>query len=128
MEKLKKGVIMKKICIFLFISLCLCGCSQTINVENEVLTRDKIEQLMNENEYVIIDVRTEEEYNEGHLVDAINIPYDIINESIDLDKENVIFVYCKSGKRSKIAYEKLTELGYEVYDLGGYASINLPKE
>lgn len=63
-----------------------------------------------------------------HLADAINIPYDEIDNNIDLDKDKLILVYCMSDTRSSIAYTKLTELGYEVYDLGAYDKIDLPKE
>ena len=81
-----------------------------------------------EKEYVIIDVRTKEEYDESHVVNSINIPYDEIDSKIDIDKDKVIFVYCKSGRRSSIAYDTLTTMGYKVYDLGAYENIDLPKE
>ena len=110
---------MKKILIISFLSLLLFGCSSKT---------DKIKELMNENIYIIVDVRTNEEYNESHLIDAINIPYNEIDETTNLDKEKLIFVYCKSGNRSSIAYNKLTNLGYNVYDMGAYEKIDLPKE
>lgn len=110
---------MKKILIILVLCLMLCGCGNASS-DNE------IELLMQENEYIIIDVRTEEEYNGAHLVDAINIPYDKLDNTLDKDK--IIFVYCKSGGRSKIAYDTLTNLGYTVYDLGAFSQIDLPKE
>lgn len=109
---------MKKIFTLFIITLLICGCSNK--------NKSEVEKLMAENDYIIVDVRTKEEYDEGHLVDAINIPYDQIDGSLDKDK--LIFVYCKSGNRSKIAYNKLVELGYSVYDLGSYSQINLPKE
>ena len=83
---------------------------------------------MSENEYVIIDVRTKEEYDDSHISGAINIPYDEIDKNISIDKENIIFVYCMGGTRSAIAFGELKELGYEVYDLGAYSKIDLPKE
>lgn len=83
---------------------------------------------MKEKEYVIVDVRTKEEYNESHIKDAINIPYDEIDENIEIDKDKVIFVYCKSGNRSGIAYNTLKSLGYTVYDLGAFNNIDLEKE
>ena len=110
---------MKKL-IIMFLSLFLiCGCSTD---------KEDYKDIMKENEYVIIDVRTKEEYDEEHIVDALNIPYDEINESIDISKNKVVFVYCKSGKRSSIAYETLKKLGYTVYDLGSYSSIELEKK
>ena len=107
---------MKKIIICLILVLILCGCGK----------ETEIEKLMRENEYIIIDVRTNDEYNISHVQDAINIPYDEL-ENANLDKNKLIFVYCKSGTRSLIAYKTLTKLGYNVYDLGSFDKIDLPK-
>ena len=114
---------MKKILllVIVFISIFAVGCGS----KKEESDLDK---LLAEKEYIIVDVRTKEEYDISHVKDAINIPYDVIDETIDLDKDKNIFVYCKSGNRSKIAYNKLTSLGYTVYDLGAFESIDLPKE
>lgn len=110
---------MKKMVLLLFILFILCACS---NKTNDYKT------LMEENDYVIIDVRTKEEYDQLHIVDAINIPHNEIDKNIEIDKEKIIFVYCKSGTRSKIAYNNLMNLGYEVYDLGAFSEIDMPKE
>ena len=111
---------MRKILVILILVIMLCGCKS--NSSN-----NDIEKIMKENEYVIIDVRTKEEYDKEHIKDAINISYDEINDS-NLDKNKVIFVYCMSGNRSKMAYDILTSLGYKVYDLGAISDIDLPKE
>ena len=79
-------------------------------------------------DYIVVDVRTPEEYKEGHVKGAINIPYDTIDKNVKLDKSKKIMVYCKSGTRSAIAYKTLTELGYDVYDLGAYEKLNFEKE
>lgn len=118
---------MKKIFIIIILSFLMIGCENKESI-NTNITLENIKEIVENKEYIIIDVRTEEEYKEGHIKESINVPYDEIDESIDIDKENIIFVYCKSGNRSKIAYKTLTNLGYTVYDLGGYDSINLPKE
>jgi len=110
---------MKKFLTILVLSFMLCGCN---NKETKT-----IEEIMKEDNYIIVDVRTKEEYNEGHIVEALNIPYDVI-ENNNLDKNKIIFVYCRSGNRSNIAYNKLSNLGYDVYDLGAFNEINLPKE
>jgi len=110
---------MKKILIIVSFILILCGCNST---------KFDIQKLMSENEYTIIDVRTKEEYEEQHIVEAINIPYDEINDETKLDKDKIILVYCQSGNRSKVAFTKLTNLGYTVYDLGAISNIDLPKE
>lgn len=107
---------MKKVLLVLFLSLLLCGCG------------NNIEKLMKENEHIIIDVRTNEEYKESHVKNSINIPYDEIDKNINLDKNKIIFVYCMSGKRSEIAHDKLKSYSYTVYDLGAYPSIDLEKE
>ena len=103
----------------LALSIVLSGCGV---LKNDLTT------LMKENQYVIIDVRTESEYNDSHIVGSINIPYDEIDNRVNLDREKTIFVYCKSGNRSSKAFKKLTDLGYKVYDLGAYSEIDLEKE
>lgn len=117
---------MKKIFILLLICLSICGCNS--ESEKIIINKEYMEKIVMDKEYVIVDVRSEEEYNEIHIVDSINIPVSEINENIELDKNKIIFVYCKSGNRSKRAYELLTDLGYTVYDLGGINNINLDKE
>lgn len=117
---------MKKIIIIL-LCLIVCGCN-SIETENKNNNMKEIKEIMLNNEYVIIDVRTKEEYESGHIIDSINIPYDEIDKSVKIDKNNIIFVYCKSGNRSNIAYQSLKSLGYTVYDLGAYQDIDLPKE
>lgn len=112
---------MKKIFLSLLICILCCSCS------NES-TNQNLDDIISSKEYIVIDVRTEEEYNSGHVKDSINIPYNEIDENIEIDKDKIILVYCKSGARSKIAYDKLSDLDYTVYDLGAYDSINMDKE
>ena len=72
---------------------------------------------------VWIDVRTADEYNKGHVSQAVNIPYDELSEGISAlttDKDASIYVYCRSGRRSGIAKETLENLGYtRVDNVGG---------
>ena len=116
---------MKRIIIIMtcFLLLIMTGCSK--KEEKSIKT---LEDVLKENNYIVIDVRTKEEYDTGHVKDSLNIPYDEIEESIDLDKSKPILVYCRSGKRSNIAYQTLTSLGYEVFDLGAYDTVPLEKE
>lgn len=76
-----------------------------------------------EGDYIILDVRTVEEYDGGHIPGAINIPNETIGdeEPSELpDKNQTIYVYCRSGNRSKKASEKLVKLGYtDVIEFGG---------
>ena len=110
---------MKKIGIIIITIILLCGCGKE---KPEYLS------LMEQNDYIILDVRTKEEYQEEHIKDAQNIPYDEIDESLTISKDKMIFVYCRSGSRSKMAYDTLKSLGYQVYDMGGINKIDLPKE
>ena len=98
------------------------------NIENQstikYVSMDEIVQIMNENEnYIILDVRTIEEYNEGHIPNAICIPNETIGEdTINKlpNKEQMILIYCRSGNRSKQAAEKLKKLGYtNLVEFGG---------
>ena len=72
---------------------------------------------------IILDVRTKEEYNEGHIPGAICIPNEEITEKEPKElpnKNQIIMVYCRSGNRSKVAAKKLAEMGYKkVYEFGG---------
>lgn len=115
-----------KILIILLVSLVLCGCE----VKKEIKTNPNTElkDILLEDNYIIVDVRTEEEYEEGHLKHALNIPYDEINENTKLDKDKVVLIYCKSGNRSSMAEDILINLGYKVHNLGAFDNINLPKE
>lgn len=72
-----------------------------------------------ENDAIVIDVRSNEEYDTGHIKDSINIPVENIS-TVEYDKDTVIIVYCASGMRSANAAEALIEAGYaNVYNLDG---------
>ena len=118
---------MKRIFIIIILSFIMIGCENKESI-NTNITLDNIKEIVKNKEYLIIDVRTEEEYKEGHIKESINVPYDEIDENIEIDKDKIIFVYCRSGNRSRIAQEILTQLGYIVHDLGAYNNIDLPKE
>ena len=76
-----------------------------------------------EENYIILDVRTEAEFNEGHIEGAILLPVDQIKkdaENVLPDKEKLILIYCRSGNRSKTAADQLIDMGYKnVMDFGG---------
>ena len=93
---------------------------------NEIrhVSMDDIVKIMNENKnYVIVDVRTPDEYKEGHIPNAINIPNETINETVYnklKDKNQLILIYCRSGSRSRQAAYKMQKLGYtNLVDFGG---------
>ena len=117
---------MKKLLPIFITALLLVGCA--VPAEQEIsyrqITMDKAVAMMKEEEgYIILDVRTAAEFDEKHIPGAINIP----NEAIGTDaipelpdKDQMILVYCRSGKRSKQASEKLMKLGYtNVVEFGG---------
>lgn len=116
------------IIILLVIGVILMLSKKDKNIENEMrikhVSMDEIVQIMNENtDYIILDVRTIAEYNEGHIPNAICIPNETIgNNTISElpDKEQLILIYCRSGNRSKQAAEKLKKLGYtNLIEFGG---------
>lgn len=119
---------MKKIFVLVCLLTLVCGCTKDKEIDSNISKNEKLEKVISENNYIIVDVRTKEEYDNGHVVGAVNIPYDEITASTNLDKNKTIIVYCRSGNRSGIAYNNLTSMGYTVLDLGAYDSINLEKE
>ncbi len=93
-------------------------------ISYEQITAQEAKEMMeDETEYIIIDARTEAEFSEGHIEGAILIPeYEIAHraEKEIPDKDTLILVYCRSGRRSKIAASELVKLGYtNVKEFGG---------
>lgn len=92
----------------------------------KVLTVTEFKKEITKKGTQLVDVRTSQEYNEGHIKNAVNL--DIFNRNAfttyfkTLDKEQPIYLYCRSGSRSKSASKLLVELGFKkIYDLkGGY--------
>ena len=100
------------------------GCSDGGSATYEQINGAKAKALMDsESGYIIIDARTQSEYDDGHIPGAILIPeYEIADraEKELPDKDQLILVYCRSGRRSKIAAEELVKLGYtNVKEFGG---------
>ena len=117
---------MGKIISILLSMLLLAGCAAPAQPEasyRQISMDEAIAIMEKENDYIILDVRTVEEFAEKHIPDAINIP----NETIGTEdvpelpnKEQLILVYCRSGNRSKQASEKLAALGYtNIVEFGG---------
>ena len=100
------------------------GCSDGGSASYDQISGAEAKALMDsESGYIIIDARTQEEYDQGHIPGAILIPeYEIADraEKELPDKNQLILVYCRSGRRSKIAAEELVKLGYtNVKEFGG---------
>ncbi len=119
---------MKKLGVLLLAVMMLTACGQTAeNSQGAVyvnITAEEAKNIMDTQEgYIILDVRTQEEYDAGHIPDAIVISHEEIAEKAEAvltDKDQLILVYCRSGRRSKLAAEALVELGYtNVKEFGG---------
>ena len=119
---------MKRIFIAVSVALMLIplliGCNGNNKSPYEQITPAEAKALMDSEEgYIILDVRTPEEFAERHIEGAILIPdYEIGEkaESILTDKEQLILVYCRSGRRSKNAASELAKLGYtNIKEFGG---------
>ena len=100
------------------------GCSMGNSISYDQISGAEAKSLMDsESGYVIIDARTKSEYDQGHIRGAILIPeYEIASRAKNElpDKNQLILVYCRSGRRSKIAAEELVKLGYtNVKEFGG---------
>ena len=119
---------MKKLIFLLLAVMLLTACGQ--DKENNQgaaylnITAEEAKQIMDSEEgYIILDVRTQEEYNQGHIPGAIVISHEEIAEKakeVLTEKDQLILVYCRSGRRSKIAAEALVELGYtNIKEFGG---------
>ncbi len=109
---------MKNIWISLFIVTLAAGCGNTTSMP---ITEFSQEGLV---DYTLLDVRTPEEFDAGHLENAVNINWydsDFVDQLIVVPKENTLYVYCKKGVRSAKAAALLDSLGYKAIDLtGGY--------
>ena len=91
---------------------------------NQTMKYEELQNKLNAQEnFVLLDVRTQEEFDAGHIASAILLPYDEIAlkaATVLPDKEKEIVLYCRSGRRSAIAKKALVELGYkDVEDFGG---------
>ena len=119
---------MKKLIFLLLAVMYLTACGQ--DKENDQgavyvnITAEEAKHIMDSEEgYIILDVRTQEEYDQGHIPGATQISHEEIAEKAEdvlTDKDQLILVYCRSGRRSKLAAETLVELGYtNIKEFGG---------
>lgn len=116
----------KRLITIILSALLLSSCAATgkSSLGYRTITMDEAVKMMSsERDYIILDVRTPEEYADGHIPGAINVPNETIGtaEIPELpDKAQLILVYCRSGRRSKEAAEKLVKLGYtNIVEFGG---------
>lgn len=126
---IKKATLLVMILVGM-LSLISCGKSKDVTVEKVTVTKISSEEakktIDEDKNIVILDVRTEDEYNSGHIENSILIPVDDLKdnaEGILKDKDQKILIYCRSGNRSSTAGKILKEMGYtNLYDFGGINS------
>lgn len=119
---------MKKLILLFLAMMLLAACGQDKENSQEAgyvnITAEQAKGIMDSQEdYIILDVRTQDEFDESHIPGAVLIPHDEITEKAEdllTDKDQLILVYCRSGRRSKLAAEALVELGYtNIKEFGG---------
>lgn len=112
-----------KLLTFSLLFLVLFNCKNTENNDVKMVTADEMESILEMEDVQLIDVRTPEEFLEGHIANAQNIDFysDTFDDDIlKLDKSKPVVLYCKSGGRSANCAEKLIKAGFvKVYDLEG---------
>lgn len=127
MKKLAKKATLLIMVLIGMLSLISCGKSEDVTTEKVTVTKissEDAKKIMDEDKnIVILDVRTEDEYNSGHIENSILISVDDLEdnaEEILKDKDQKILVYCRTGNRSNTAGKTLNEMGYtNLYDFGG---------
>ena len=119
---------MRRLLLLLPVLLMLTACGQREEIQKEAvyvnITAQEAKTIMDtEKGYIILDVRTQEEFDEKHIPGAILIPdYEIEEKAPEMltDKDQLLLVYCRSGRRSKEAAQALVELGYtNIKEFGG---------
>lgn len=110
--------------VLLAVLLCLAGCTAEEKMAYRQISQEEAKSMMTRDDgYIVVDVRRQDEYDSGHIPGAILIPNESIGrEQLEQlpDKDQIILVYCRSGRRSKEAAQKLANMGYtNVYEFGG---------
>lgn len=120
--KVGKRVILALAAVLAALSLSACRGADYAQISME----EAAQMMQQETNFLVLDVRTPEEYAEGHIPGAINVPNETIGKDAIAalpDKEQKILVYCRSGNRSKMAAEKLAQQGYtNIVEIGGIQS------
>lgn len=124
----KRRDTVKKLILVILVVMLLPACGKNKeNIQEAAyvnITAAEAKEIMDSRDgYIILDTRTQAEYEEGHIPGAILIPHDEILEKAEgilTDKDQLILVYCRSGRRSKLAAEDLVKLGYtNIKEFGG---------
>ena len=122
---------MRQLLSLLLVLLLMTGCARKLDGDEMVgkttyvqIDQEKAKAMMTVDDgHVVVDVRRQDEYDSGHIPGAILIPNESITDSRPEqlpDPEQIILVYCRSGRRSKEAAQKLADMGYKnIYEFGG---------
>lgn len=110
--------------LFALCLLLLTGCGQQTDAAYRQISQEEAKEMMDAGDAVVLDVREQSEYDEGHIPGAVLLPVGSIDEdtaaAVIPEKSATVLVYCRSGNRSKTAAAALAELGYtDVYEFGG---------
>lgn len=118
-----KGKLMKLLAMCCLLSTCT-GTDTAKQAEYQRIDAQKAKEMMQDSSVIVLDVRTQEEYAQGHIPNAELLPLDQIEKISEVaEKDKTILIYCRSGNRSAQAAHYLIESGYEnVYDFGGILS------
>ena len=108
---------------FTFIFFMLFSCGLNSNSSINQMNSDELLDFIEINNAILVDVRTQDEYNSGYIESSLNIDYlsNDFSENVEkLDKNTPIVLYCRSGRRSSLSAKKLSKLGFkEIYNLDG---------
>ncbi len=116
---------MRRIIPVLLSLLLLTGCGGGEKATSyQQISQEEAKEMMDTQEDIILDVREQDEYDSGHIPDAVLLPVGTIDEdtaaAVIPEKDSTVLVYCRSGNRSKTASAALAELGYtNIYEFGG---------
>lgn len=127
--KILKGVLIMALSLLSILGITACSKNKTNSLESikpsyQQISQKEAKEIMDtESDYIILDTRTQEEFNQGHIPNAICISHEEIAEKAPEllpQKDKLLLVYCRSGRRSKIAAEELVKLGYtNIKEFGG---------
>ena len=111
--------------LILVMMLLISGCGDTTEKNQyQQISQEEAKQMMDNQEVIILDVREQNEFDAGHIPEAVLLPVGSITEAtaaaVIPEMDSLVLVYCRSGNRSKTASEALADLGYtNIYEFGG---------